>query len=697
MAITAQKISSNGLYQVNGNFDEVTFNPNSTVASTNNVYYSQDFENAVWTKSNSSVVANVAKAPDGSVTADAFYESTDVANAYHSVFETLSASISSGTYTLSAYVQIAGANTTYNGVEISLSSHGGTNFNLNTGGKNFDFGPCVGSIVNVGSGWYRVATVITVTTPGTYIVNILSSTAVGATSYQGSGQLRLNIWGAQFEANNTASIYVPMGNGVITPAAKAKTVSPGIVYTSGALDEVTYNTQSGVVKNLLAYSQQIGNGSFWTVSSPTASVGSTTITAPDGTPTATQIIEDNILSQYKGTSFSSVNSVPFNATVNNSLTYTISAYAKSISNRNFEIVCKETGTFSRQSYVGFSLTTGTVMYTSTFNGITVNSTNIVPVGNGWNRCMVTYTLGGTATGQYFQFNLLNGITSSANTYTGDGASSIYLWGAQVERGSTATIYVPTGANAVPAPAFVSRADSSGNLYSPKYFDEVTGMINTNGLVASWDVSKSASFPSTGNILTDISGNVNDLTLNGIYTYNAGTSFNMAGTGNAIRSSNTINGIASTTTSFSVAIWFKYTTTATYTASFEKQNTTGSSVARMDIGYIGGGANLMYWTTWYQPTATINDLTYSTIVNAGTWYYTVLTANSTTGKISYLNGQQVASSAAIANWPDATQTLGIGGNIRKINGEIGEIQIYNRPLSAIEVADNFNATRTRYGV
>jgi hypothetical protein len=88
--------------------------------------------------------------------------------------------------------------------------------------------------------------------------------------------------------------------------------------------------------------------------------------------------------------------------------------------------------------------------------------------------MVTYTLGGTATGQYFQFNLLNGITSSANTYTGDGASSIYLWGAQVEQGSTATIYVPTGANAVPAPAFVSRADSSGNLYNPNYFDEVAG-------------------------------------------------------------------------------------------------------------------------------------------------------------------------------------------------------------------------------
>jgi hypothetical protein len=475
MAITAQKISSNGLYQVNSNFDEVTFNPNSNVASTNMLSYSQDFTQ--WAKNvapnDYTVNADSTAAPDGSTTADLIIKSTGVGSS-SICFKLFTGAINTA-YCGSIYVKAGGyskvkvifGNSAFNNLE-----YGGT-FDLVAGTNNTISNGSTVTITSAGNSWWRITVTGTSDADGgNYVFSVTPLDASYNANFAGDGTSGVYLWGAQVESNNTASIYVPMGNGVITPAAKAKTVSPGIVYTSGALDEVTYNTQSGVVKNLLAYSQQIGNGSFWTVSAPKASVGSTTIIAPDGTATATQIIEDNTTSQYKGTSFSSVNSVTFNATVNNSLTYTISVFAKSISNRNLEIVCKETGTFSRQSYVGFSLTTGTVMYTSAFNGITVNSTNIVPAGNGWNRCIVTYTLGGAATGQYFQFNLLNGITSAANTYTGDGASSIYLWGAQVEQGSTATIYTPTGANATPAPAFVSRVDSSGNLYNPNYFDEV---------------------------------------------------------------------------------------------------------------------------------------------------------------------------------------------------------------------------------
>ena len=219
-----------------------------------------------------------------------------------------------------------------------------------------------------------------------------------------------------------------------------------------------------------------------------------------------------------------------------------------------------------------------------------------------------------------------------------------------------------------------------------------------GLVLHLDAINTRSYNTATSTSTwiDISGNNNSQTLTNSPTYN-GTSFNFNGTGYATTTSNLVNGLASNSTEFSVSIWFNYNSTAGYTAAFEKQSGVGGAVPRMDIGYIGGGTNLIYWTTWYQPTAAVNDMTYGTIINAGTWYHTVLTSSAVVGKIGYLNGQPVASGAAIASWPDATQPLGISGKLRPMNGSISIVQIYNRALTASEVNQDYQAFRDRYGL
>ena len=240
--------------------------------------------------------------------------------------------------------------------------------------------------------------------------------------------------------------------------------SSGTYFVNGTFDEVTFSNTSPVIKNLLRFTEQFDNA-FW--SKARASIGSVnTILSPNGTLTADTLIEDNIASQYKGLSFQ------ISSGLNNSLTYTVSAYAKS-ANRNFEIVIKETGTYSRQAYIGFSLSAGTVLYTSPFNGITVNSSSITNADNGWYRCSVTYTIGGIETGQFFQFNLLNGVLSSSNNYTGDGVSSIALWGAQLELGSTTTIYQGIAAtNTLITPTFKNKVTPNA-VYVTDIFDEVT--------------------------------------------------------------------------------------------------------------------------------------------------------------------------------------------------------------------------------
>jgi hypothetical protein len=93
---------------------------------------------------------------------------------------------------------------------------------------------------------------------------------------------------------------------------------------------------------------------------------------------------------------------------------------------------------------------------------TANGTgaSIQNYGNGWYRCIVTYDGSGASVA-----NGLVGVPVSGGgvSYTGDGTSGVYVWGAQLETGSVATTYIPTTTAAVSRAADVISA--SGALVS----------------------------------------------------------------------------------------------------------------------------------------------------------------------------------------------------------------------------------------
>ena len=167
----------------------------------------ETFDNAAWAKNSTSLAPNQTAAPDGSLTADMILESTDAGVNFHSLGQTLS--LLAGTYTVSAYVKPAGTDITYNGFEIA--GFGGSNFNLNTGTKNFDFGGAVGGIINVGNGWFRVYSTATIVATS-YQMFMQLSTASGNTNYQGTGKARVYVWGAQLELGSTPTTYYPISN-----------------------------------------------------------------------------------------------------------------------------------------------------------------------------------------------------------------------------------------------------------------------------------------------------------------------------------------------------------------------------------------------------------------------------------------------------------------------------------------------------
>ena len=184
--------------------------------------------------------------------------------------------------------------------------------------------------------------------------------------------------------------------------------------------------------NLVTYSQNLSSG----YSVVQASIASSNNLAPDGTSTASYLVEDTSASAYHEFYAS------FTTASTTSGTYTYSIYAKA-GTRNW--IAMRFGDSGGSQYSFINLSTGAI-------GTIVGHTNVTttPVGNGWYRCSVTRdtTLGSGA--QYSGVRIATG--DGTQSYTGAGTSyGVYLWGAQVELGSGAGPYVYTNGIASPVP------------------------------------------------------------------------------------------------------------------------------------------------------------------------------------------------------------------------------------------------------
>jgi hypothetical protein len=396
-ASSATRVASNGLIEK---------------VRTNVALYSEQLDNAVYSKSQTSVTANATTAPNGTTTADKLVE--DTSNDIHRILQDALPYTIGNEITFSVYVKAAGRTK----VELRMfdftSNFGLVQFDL-TAGTVFNTVAGAGTITSVGNGWYRcsvTAPASATSSNGLALVYLLN--AAGSDTYTGDGTSGVFLWGYQVETG-VATDYIATTSAAVSVGPVANV--PRLDYLNSSCPRLLLEPQR---TNLATYSEQANQ-----YTKVGATIGSNVVTSPDGYTNADSIIEDG---STGGHAFYNFGITTFTAAA-----YTASVFAKK-GGRDWFALSLYDGTQGFTAF--FNLNTGVV---GTITG--VGTSTITNYGNGWYRCTITATTAAGSTGGIAVYSAnADGTTSYAGT---NGLAAGYFYGWQLELGAYATSYIPT--------------------------------------------------------------------------------------------------------------------------------------------------------------------------------------------------------------------------------------------------------------
>jgi len=211
----------------------------------------------------------------------------------------------------------------------------------------------------------------------------------------------------------------------ITSTPAKKTTRKKKLATIEAPATVVAAVETKTSVNLLSHSEQF-NTAPWMVAR--AKLVANAATAPDGKLTASQLIEGTQPGHHH-----CYRRYPFAAGTQ----YTLSVFVKA-GERTKGAIQLGNGViaFAKPCACTFDLFNKTAT-----KSISADAATIAELDNGWFRVSVTATAVATTPDAVFASFLSNGAKTN---YAGDGKSSLYIWGVQLETGSTPTDYQPTG-------------------------------------------------------------------------------------------------------------------------------------------------------------------------------------------------------------------------------------------------------------
>ncbi len=394
-------------------------------ATTNLLLRSEEFDNAYWSKTNSTVTANATTAPNGTLTAEKLITNSGASGGRVNVSITATA----GTpVTLSCYAKQGETNIFSLFISDGITGRA-AEFNLTTGTVSGT--PTAGmtaSIQPVGDGWYRcVATVAGASLSGT-----TRSLRIVQNVVANDGTSGLFIWGAQLEESSTVGEYIPTTSTI--NSAPRFDHNPTTGESLGLLVEESRT-------NLLVQSEDFLT--TWTIHDGLTRTANQ-IVSPNGSTTADLLAGNGISVGYLEQPTASSNQFV------SGTTYTYSVYLKK-ANTSTCLTLLIGNTFNSgggNPIATWNLDTGVPSFSNGAAG------SMTPVGNGWYRCVVTDTATQTHTQNQQWLRMAS------------ASGDVYAWGAQLEAGAFPTSYIPTTTAAVTRSADV--ASISGSNFSSWY-------------------------------------------------------------------------------------------------------------------------------------------------------------------------------------------------------------------------------------
>jgi hypothetical protein len=490
--------------------------------------YSEQFDNAAWTKADATVTANAAVAPDGTTTADQITYTTAPDSR---VIESIN--VSAGEYTFGIWIKGTAGET----ITLELE-------------------PAVNQ-VTLSADWVLYTLTQTLAAGSTIIRLIRRAGDTALTVYAwGAHVYRSDLGGMVDNPDQSAGFetYVPTTSAARYLPRRGHHVWNGSAWVNeGLLHESEART------NLLTYS--VVTSANWPFTN--VSIAYNSASAPDGSTTAAKVTETAATSNHN------VNSP--NATISSGAV-TGSMFLKKGERQYVRLRLGDTTAALR---AWFDLDAGVVTAEDR-----AGSARITDVGNGWYRCSITEDTN-TASSSSAQLQVFLQSESGTQTgYTGDGTSGLYVWGAQLEAASTPSSYIPTNSGSTVTRAADVLTIPAANLPWPApvvigpelvtngTFDtDVSGWTNYNGgtftvVSGELNVTTDASTPNSGiyQQFSTVVGKVYRVL--GDITSVTGTPRLLVGTG--IGSGSLVNVFNSTNgTTVSVDHYFVATATTTY--------------------------------------------------------------------------------------------------------------------------------------
>ena len=215
-------------------------------------------------------------------------------------------------------------------------------------------------------------------------------------------------------------------------------------------------------------------------------------------------------------------------------------------------------------------------------------------------------------------------------------------------------------------------------------------IVTDGLVLCLDAGNSKSYPGSGTVWTDLSGNGNNGTLTNGPTFSSANlgSLSFDGSNDFVSCGNATNLQITVGT---ISAWIKASNLNTgLHGIIVKQNAWGLFLNN----------NILQTFSWGGAGFSNSGIT----IGNGNWNhvtmsFTETTVSPTNNGIFYVNGSSITTSTVRHSNNAIELQIGNGGPAQPqfFGGNISQVSIYNRALTATEIQQNYLATKSRYGL